>query len=174
MSRFAIADYTPLGKAVSDVIEGGVDEDAGIVPSTRLDANRLVDEGMLREVLVRDRNGFRQGQFLHHPDIVEEKITVLAEKRNERAVRAPDDVLHRRGSDLGKSLLLLDVIQNDGRRRAEDQACSAAIEDLVRLDGGLDALDDRVRQVAHLDELFTPGHAIGIAHDGLRHAEERT
>ena len=63
-------NYAPLRKAVLDVIEGGVDEDAGIVPSTRLDANRLVDEGMLREVLVRDRNGFRQGQFLHHPDIV--------------------------------------------------------------------------------------------------------
>ena len=65
MSRFAIADYTPLGKAVFDVIEGGVDEDAGIVPSTRLDANRLVDEGMLREVLVRDRDGFHAGQSPH-------------------------------------------------------------------------------------------------------------
>ena len=129
---------------------------------------------MLREVLVRDRNGFREGQFLHHPDIVGEKLTVLAKKRDERAIRAPDNILHRRGSDLGKSLLLLDVVQNDGRRRAEDQACGAAIEDLVRLDWGLDALDDRVRQVAHLDELLAPGRAIGITHDGLRHAEERT
>ena len=68
MSRFAIADYTPLSKAVFDVIEGGVNEDTGIIPSTRLDANRLVDEGMLREVLVRDRNGPRGSQFLHHPD----------------------------------------------------------------------------------------------------------
>ena len=156
------------------MIQGGGDEDAGICPSTRLDATRLVVEGMLREVLVRDRNGFRQGQFLHHPDLVEEKLTMLAEKRNERAVRAPDNILHGRGSDLGESLLLLDVVQDDGRRRAEDQARGAAIEDLVRLDWGLDALDDRVRQVANLDKLFAPGRAVGIVRDGLRHTAERT
>ena len=101
------------------------------------------------------------------------KLALFAEKRNERAVRAPDNILYRRGGDLGKSLLL-DVIQDDGRRRAEDQARSAAVEDLVCLDWRLDALDDRVRQVANLDELFAPGHAVGIARDGLRDTEERT
>ena len=78
---------------------------------------------------------------------------MLAEKCDERAIRAPDNVLHRRGSDLGKSLLLLNVVQDDGRRRAEDQARSAAVEDLVRSNGRLDGLDDRVREVAHLDQL---------------------
>ena len=58
--EFAIADYTPLGKAVFDVIEGGVDEDAGIVPSTRLDSNGFMDQARLREVPVGDRDGYIQ------------------------------------------------------------------------------------------------------------------
>ena len=85
------------------------------------------------------------------------KLALFAEKRNERAVRAPDNILYRRGGDLGKSLLL-DVIQDDGRRRAENQACGAAVEDLVRLD-----------QVANFDELFAPERAIGITRDGSRY-----
>ena len=129
---------------------------------------------MLREVLVGDRNGLRGGQSLRLQITALGQLTVLAEKCDERTIRAPDNILHRRGGDLGQSLLLLDVVQNDGRRRAEDQARGAAIEDLVRLDWGLDALDDRVRQVANLDKLFAPGRAVGIVRDGLRHTAERT
>ena len=79
--------------------------------------------------------------------------TVLAEQGNERAVCTPNDVLDGRRSDLREGLLLLDVVENDRRCGAENQAGSTAVEDLVRLDGRFDALDDRVGQVADLDEL---------------------
>ena len=79
--------------------------------------------------------------------------TVLAEQGNERAVSTPNDVLDGRRSDLREGLLLLDVVENDRRCGAENQAGSTAVEDLVRLDGRFDALDDRVGQVADLDEL---------------------
>jgi hypothetical protein len=42
------------------------------------------------------------------------------------------------------ALLLLDIVQHDGGRRAEDDTSRPAIEDLVRLRGGLDGLQDRV------------------------------
>ena len=69
---------------------------------------------------------------------------MLAEQSYERAISAPNNILDRRCSDLRKSLLLLDIVEYDGCRRAENQAGSATVEDLVRLDRGLDALDHRV------------------------------
>ncbi len=79
--------------------------------------------------------------------------TVLAEEGDKGAVGTPDHVLNRRCRNFRERLLLLDVVQDDGGRRAEDEASSTAVEDLVGLHGRLDALDDRVRQVADLDEL---------------------
>ena len=70
--------------------------------------------------------------------------TVLAEERDERTVGTPDDVLDRRGGNLSQRLLLLDVVQNNRGGGAKDEACCSAVEDLVRLDRGLDALDHRV------------------------------
>jgi len=49
--------HIPLGQAVLDVVEGGVDKHARVVPSAGLDANRLVDKAALGEVLVRDGDG---------------------------------------------------------------------------------------------------------------------
>lgn len=52
----------PLREAVFDVVERGVDKDTGVVPSTRLDADSLMDERVLREALVRDGDGYHTGQ----------------------------------------------------------------------------------------------------------------
>jgi len=41
------------------VVEGGVDEDTAIVPSGRLDPDRLVDRASLSESLVGDGDGCR-------------------------------------------------------------------------------------------------------------------
>ena len=78
---------------------------------------------------------------------------MLAQQRHQGAVGAPNDILDGRSGDLRNGLLLLDVVENDRRCGAENQAGSTAVEDLVRLDGWFDALDDRVGQVADLDEL---------------------
>ena len=48
-----------MGEAVFDVVESGIDEDTGVVPSARLDTDGLMNESMLREVLVRDGDGCR-------------------------------------------------------------------------------------------------------------------
>lgn len=47
----------PLREAVLDVVERRVDEHAGVIPSTGLDTDGLMNECVLREVLVRDRDG---------------------------------------------------------------------------------------------------------------------
>ena len=81
------------------------------------------------------------------------KRTMLAEQGDQRAIRAPYYVLDRRSRDLSNGLLLLDVVQHDRRRRAENQTGGTSIEDLVRLHGRLDRLHNRVREIAHFDEL---------------------
>jgi hypothetical protein len=47
-----------LGETVFDVIESGVNENTGIIPGAGLDADGLMNETMLREVLVGDGDGY--------------------------------------------------------------------------------------------------------------------
>lgn len=48
---------SPRRKSVFDVVESGVDEDTAVVPSSRLDPDRLVDGTGLSESLVGDGDG---------------------------------------------------------------------------------------------------------------------
>lgn len=48
---------SPLRQGIFDVIQGGVDEYAGIVPSSRLDANSLVNKCALGEHFVCNHDG---------------------------------------------------------------------------------------------------------------------
>ena len=57
---------------------------------------------------------------------------MLAHESDEGPIRAPDDVFDRWAIDLGDNFLLLDVVQNDRAERAEDEACRATVENLVR------------------------------------------
>jgi hypothetical protein len=50
---------SPLRKAVFYVVESGVDEDSSVVPRTRLDADSLMYQTVLREIPIRDSNGYR-------------------------------------------------------------------------------------------------------------------
>lgn len=47
---------SPLVKTIFDVVERGIDEDSGVVPCTRLDSDRFMNEAVLRKVPV--RNGY--------------------------------------------------------------------------------------------------------------------
>ena len=80
---------------------------------------------------------------------------MLAQECDQGAIRTPYDIFDWRGRNFRKLLLLLDVVEHNRGCRAEDEAGSAAVEDLVGLDRRLDRLDDRVLQVAHLDQLET-------------------
>jgi len=51
------ATSLPLRKSVFDVIQGGVDQNTTIIPSSRLDPDRLVDQSTLDKRLVGDGNG---------------------------------------------------------------------------------------------------------------------
>ena len=46
----------PVGEGVLDVVAGGVDEDATLVPGPRLDADVLVDRAQVLQLTVADRD----------------------------------------------------------------------------------------------------------------------
>ena len=46
----------PIGEGVLDVVAGGVDEDAALVPGSRLDADVLVDRAQVLQLTVADRD----------------------------------------------------------------------------------------------------------------------
>ena len=79
--------------------------------------------------------------------------TMLAQEGDKGAICTPYDILDRRRGDLRQRLLLLNVVQDHRGRRAEDQTGGTTVEDLVCLHRWLDALDHRVRQVAHFNKL---------------------
>ena len=49
----------PIPQAVLDVVQGRVDEDTRVVPCARLDADGLMNQAVLREVLVRNGDRYR-------------------------------------------------------------------------------------------------------------------
>jgi hypothetical protein len=79
--------------------------------------------------------------------------TVFAHQSYQRTIVAPHHVFDGRRVDFREGLLLLDVIQNNGRRRAEDEASSSSVEYLIHLTWGIDGFNDRVRQIPDLDDL---------------------
>ena len=52
MRRF----YRPVGEGVFDVVAGGVDEDAALVPRAALHSDVLVDRAQVLQLPVADRN----------------------------------------------------------------------------------------------------------------------
>ena len=46
----------PVGEGVLDVVAGGVDEDATLVPGPRLDADVLMDRAQVLQLTVADRD----------------------------------------------------------------------------------------------------------------------
>ena len=80
---------------------------------------------------------------------------MLAHQGNEGSIATPDDILHWRSVELCNGLLLLYIIQDNRRSGAEDEAGSTAIEDLVRLNGRFDGLDNSIGEVAYFDKLGT-------------------
>ena len=69
------------------------------------------------------------------------------------SVLAPHDILYRGCIKLGDDFLLLDVVKDHRTRGADDEASCAAVEDLVRLNRRLDALDNSASQIANFDKL---------------------
>lgn len=126
------------------MVESRIDEDACIIPCARLDANRLVNKSVLREVFVGNGDGckgYRQGYLNQQMWFL---LTVLAQQRDQRPICAPDNVFDRGSTNLCNRLPLLNVIENNSCRRTENEAGGASIEDLVRDHRRFDALHDGV------------------------------
>lgn len=70
-----------------------------------------------------------------------------------RAIVAPDDILYGRRSELRKDLLLLDIVENNTGRGAEEQAGGAAVEDVVGGGRASDGLGDVVVEVTNVNGL---------------------
>jgi hypothetical protein len=85
---------------------------------------------------------------------VDSTLTVLAHQGYQLPVRAPGDILDRWTVQLGNDFLLLDIVESNRRRRAQDETGSPTVEDLVGLDWGLDSFHHGVRQIANLDKLM--------------------
>lgn len=66
-----------MRKTVLDVIEGGVDEHARVIPCTRLDADSFVDERVMREILVRDGDRCKTVLALYLPRSGEYSLCLL-------------------------------------------------------------------------------------------------
>ena len=113
-----------------------------------------MNQGVLREVLARDRDGWKSAQFQKsNAKRKTVKLTMFAEQRDEGTVCTPDGILHRWGGNLSQGLLLLDIVQNDRSCGAEDQTSSPTVEDLIRLNRSLDGLDHGIGEVAYLNQL---------------------
>jgi hypothetical protein len=140
----------PLRKCVFDVVQGGVDQDTAVIPSSRLDPDGLVNQCTLDKRLVGDGDCYSSVRL----PVLRHVLTVLAQESDIVAVGAPDDVLDGRGSQFSQDLLLLDIKQEDGSSRREDKRSGTTIEDVVGLDGALDSLDDVVGQITSLDVLW--------------------
>lgn len=69
---------------------------------------------------------------------------MLAEKSNHVSIRVPDYILDGRRSDFREGFLLLNIEENDSCARRKEQACRAAIKDVISLYRAFDAFRDTI------------------------------
>lgn len=53
-------NHSPLNQGIFDVVQGGVDQNTSVVPSSRLDPDSLVNKRSLAQALVGNSDGYRQ------------------------------------------------------------------------------------------------------------------
>jgi len=136
------------------VVQGSVDQNTTIIPSSRFNPDRLVNESTLDKRFVGDGDSYLSTSLsLSWLDERKGKLTVLAEKSNVVTISTPDDILDWRSSQFRKDLLLLNIEQGDGSSRREDKGSSSTVEDIIGLDGTFNSLDDIVGQIPSFDVL---------------------
>jgi hypothetical protein len=78
---------------------------------------------------------------------------VFAHQRDQGAVCIPHDIFDWWAVHLGNGFLLLYVVQDGRRGRAENEPSGTTVKGLIRLDGRFDRFCDAIRKVAYLDKL---------------------
>ena len=102
-----------VGDGILDVVAGGVDKDAVVVPGAALDAGVLVDGAETLQLPVADGDN------------------VFGEQGDGGHVRGPDDIATLGDLDVAQVALLLNVEERHGVGVAEEQHPGAGVEDLV-------------------------------------------
>ena len=118
----------PVGEGVLDVVAGGVDEHAAVVPGPGLHSGVLVDRAEDLQLPGGDRDD------------------MLGEEGHHGHIGRPDDVATLGNLDRAQASLLLDIKQRDRVGVPEEQHPSAGVENLVTVRDG-DLLGDLVLQV---------------------------
>ena len=143
----------PLRKAIFYVVECRIDEDACVIPGSRFDPNGFMNQAALRKVFIGDGNRYRHQGYGNTIKNTNSELTVFAHQGYKLAIRAPGDILDRWTVQLCNNLLLLNIIEGNRRRRAQDETRSPTIKYVVGLDWRLDSFYHGVRQIANLDKL---------------------
>lgn len=117
------------------MVQGRVQEHAGVIPSGTLDANGLMQAAHLLQRL--GDNG----------DIV------LAEKGGVKAVIRPDNILDAAHSQFRQLLLRLNVEKDNGRRGDEEQTAGPTEVDVGSSGWGFDGLRGGIAEVLDIDLL---------------------
>lgn len=117
------------------MVQGRVNQDTGIIPSSALDTNSLVQSAHLLKGLGDNCN------------------VVLAEQGTVQTVIRPNNILNTTDCDLSQLLLLLNIEENHGGRSNEQEAASAAKVDVRCTGRGLDSLGRRVAEILDVDLL---------------------
>ena len=127
-----------VGKGVLDVVKGGVNEHAAVVPRAGLDANGLVHGARVTELAVSDDDG------------------VLGQHRHQGHIRGPHHVLDGRRRELGHRGPLLDVVEDHLVVGSAQERPGTGVEDPVaRGVGRRAALGHLVLEVLNLNLVRT-------------------
>ena len=69
---------------------------------------------------------------------------MFAHQSHQSTVTTPDDIFHWWAINFGYCLLLLDIVEDDGGRRTEDETGRPTVKYFVRLYRGFDSLNNRI------------------------------
>ena len=117
------------------MVQCRVKKNASIIPASTLDSDRFVKTADLLERFVDD--GY----------------VVLAQQSSMKTIIRPDDIFDTTNRELGKILLLLDVIKNDGCGGDEQQASCPTKADINGTMRRLDRLRGGIGEVANVNLL---------------------
>ena len=117
------------------MVEGRVEEHAGIVPGRALDSDGLMESTDLLKL------------FIDNDDVV------LAKESSVKSIVRPDDVFDATNSEFGEILLLLQIVEDEHIARKQEEGSCGTREDVGRICGGFDGFGNHIAQVLHMNLL---------------------
>ena len=124
----------PIGDGILNVVGGGVDEDAVVIPGSRLDSGVLMDRAECLQLPIADGD-YVLGEQRHCVRIGRPgrtfMMTTVLEYVQVLSVLSPDYVSASRDLHVAQVPPLLDIEEGDGVSVAQQEHPGAGIEDLI-------------------------------------------